>query len=203
MALTIPKNEGKEFEACPEGNHVACCYAIIDLGTHEESYEGQAPRAKRKVFIQWEVSSESRQDGTAFRIGKFYALSSHEKSNFRKDLESWRGRKFSEEDFGNFKLKNLLAKPCMLNVVQSEKDGKTKSNIASIASMPKGMPAPTLSEPMLFVSLEPDEFDPAAYERVPEFLREDVMKSPEWGVLHTGRVGSQDYNDAVDDGIPF
>ena len=192
MALTIPKNEGGAFELCPEGNHVACCYAIIDLGTHEESYEGQPPKPKRKIFIQWEVSSESRQDGTPFRIGKTYTLSSNEKSSLRKDLESWRGQKFTEEDLGNFKLQNLIEKPCMLNVVQSERDGKTYSNIASIARMPKGMAPPALSEPALFVSLEPDEFNNAAYERVGDRLKEQIVASPEWGALITGNGTHED-----------
>lgn len=203
MALVLPKNESSSYEACPEGNHVACCYAIVDLGTHEESFDGQPPKSKRKVFIQWEICSESRQDGSCFRIGDFYALSSHQKSNFRKDLESWRGKAFSDEDFGNFRLQKLLGKPCMLNVVQIEKDGKTKSKIASIASMPKGMPSPKLSEPALFASLEPDEFDATAYERVPDFLKEDITKSPEWGALHTGRGPAMPYSNEEADDIPF
>lgn len=180
MALTIPKNEGGNFELCPEGNHVACCYAIIDLGTHEESYEGQPPKPKRKIFIQWEIPDELRTDGTPFRIGKTYTLSSNEKATMRKDLESWRGAKFSEDDLGNFRLKNLIEKACMLNVVPSERDGKTYANIASIARMPKGVPAPKLSEHHLFFSLEDDEFDADMLERVGPRLREQIEASPEY-----------------------
>jgi hypothetical protein len=200
MALTIPKNEGGTFELCPEGNHVACCYAVIDLGTHEESYEGQPPKPKRKIFVQWEISSEARQDGTAFRIGKTYTLSSHEKSTMRKDFESWRGQKFTEEDLGNFRLQNLIGKACMLNVVQSEREGKTNSKITTIARMPKGMPVPSLSEDPLFVSLETDEFDHAAYDRLPDRLKDQIVESPEWGTLITG---NRKVADEVVDDIPF
>lgn len=180
MALTIPKTSSAEFELVPEGNHVAVCVQIIDLGSHMESFDKKPEKLVRKIRIGWEIAEEVRNDGKPHIISKTYNYSGNEKSTFRKDLESWRGAKFTEEEIGNFRISNLLNKGCMLNVVHKENNERTYSNILSIARMPKGMQSPESHSEPVFFSLEPDEFSRDVYEALPEYLQEKITASPEW-----------------------
>jgi hypothetical protein len=54
-----------------------------------------------------------------------------------------------------FDSKNLLDKPCMLNVTHTDK-GKAK--VASVAQVPKGMTVPGRVNDLLYFSLEPTDF---------------------------------------------
>jgi hypothetical protein len=189
MALTMPADTGGgTFERCPEGNHVAACSSIIDKGTHLVQYPGQPDKMQRQVFISWEISGEQQEDGSPFYVGKGYTLSSHEKSNLRKDLESWRGIKFTDADFGpgGFELKRVLGVGCMLNVVHTEKDGKTYANIATIARLPKGMQSPPLTEPATYLSLEADEFDVRVFDGLSDKMQEKIRQSPEYQAIVSG-----------------
>ena len=73
-------------------------------------------------------------------ISKTYTASMHEKAALSKDLESWRGRAFTDEERDGFDLKKVLGQPCLLNVIHENKGGTVYANIASVSPVPKGMP---------------------------------------------------------------
>lgn len=208
MKLPVP-SEGGKFERCPEGNHVAVCFEVIDIGTVETTYLGETKK-QRKIWIGWEISNETMEDGRPFVIGKRYTLSSFEKATLRKDLESWRGRKFKDEDFGPgglFDIKQVIGKGCLLNVVYTEKEGKTYANIETVAALPKGTVTPPLVNKQTYLSLDPDEFDPAAYESLGERMKATIAESPEFKGLENLVLLSQSGAPAAgpddDDDIPF
>lgn len=198
MALTMPKENGGQFTPCPTGNHTAICVSVIDLGTQLKDYAGEV-KERREIQIEWEVCEELRDDGTPYKLRKTYTFSSSEKSNLRKDLESWRGVKFTDKDLGpgGFQISDVLGKPCLLNVVHTERNGNVYPDIASLARLPKGMPVPTPVQELILLSLEAGEYDPHVFPKLHERVQEIIRQSPEWGKLQTG------YNQAVDDGIPF
>jgi hypothetical protein len=206
MPLAIPEESTGSYEKCPEGNHVAVCCSIVDLGTqHSEKYE----KNQRKILIEWEISGETKEDGTPFYIDQIYTFSMNEKAALRRDLESWRGVKFSKEDFGRFELSNVLGVGCMLNVVWAESGDKVYANIASIARLPKGMSAPSLIARRRCLSLEPGEFDSDEMNGLRDRIVEKIRESPEFKALTTGR-GIEANNklnqasaEAAEDEIPF
>jgi len=184
MPLVVPKNESSNYERCPEGNHVAVCCAVVDLGRHEETFENKPVGLRRKLRVVWEIIDEAQSDGKPFRITKTYTISMSEKASFRKDLESWRGQKFTEEELGTWEIRRILSVGCMLNILHSEpKDGKVYANVQTVARLPKGMKAPATSEPHIYFSLEPDEFDPLVFESLPNKWKEEIRKSPEFREL--------------------
>jgi hypothetical protein len=70
-------------------------------------------------------------------VSKFYTLSLNEKANLRKDLESWRGKAFSDAEIENgFDIEKLIGANCYLNIAQNDKG---KSVISAINPLPKGM----------------------------------------------------------------
>jgi hypothetical protein len=204
MPLVIPQETSGSYERPPEGNHVAVCCSLVDLGTQ---YSEQYQKSQRKILIEWELSEETKEDGSPFYIDQIYTFSMNEKSTLRKDLESWRGVRFSADDFGKFELSVLIGKGCMLNVVHTEKGDKVYANIASIARLPKGMGAPSLRAKTRILSLEASEFDPDAMHGLRDKIAEKIKASPEWASLNTGRGPVQSTADPVyeevEDEVPF
>lgn len=198
----MPKEAGGDYTPCPTGNHTAICVSVIDLGTQLKDYSGEV-KERREIQIEWEVCEELRDDGQPYKLRKTYTFSSSEKSNLRKDLESWRGVKFTDKDLGpgGFQISDVLGKPCLLNVVHTERKGNVYPDIASLARLPKGMPVPKPVQELILFSLEPGEYDSTVFPKLHEKVQDIIRLSPEWGKLMTGGRGAMETGEAED--IPF
>lgn len=182
------EDKGGDFERCPSGMHLARCYRIVDVGTQKSEYMGQI-KYLHKVMLGWEIhgTDESGQpikmrDGRPFAIFKNYTLSWSEKANLRLDLQSWRGKPFSQEEMRRFDLKNVLGAWCMLNVIERPgQDGKTYTNVAGVAPVPamikaNGLPA-AVNKNELFNISDPDM---VLFETFSQNLKTKIQASPEW-----------------------
>lgn len=181
--MKLTDTGGKEFEQAPAGNHVGRCVGMIDIGTQQGEYLGKTTHA-RKIVLRFELPneliSEGEFAGKPFIVSKFYTASIGEKANLRKDLEAWRGRAFTPEELMGFESRNLLDKPCMVNVTHTEK-GKAK--ISGITPIPKGMTVPGRVHDLLYFSLEPNEFKREVFDSLNDYWKGEVQKSPEWADL--------------------
>jgi hypothetical protein len=179
----------KEFELQPAGVHVVRCYRIIDLGTQDVEYKGQAKR-QHKVLVGWIMPNVLMQEGEfagkPMSIHKKYTLDLGDKANLRKDLQAWRGRAFTPKELEAFDITAVLGKACMMNIVHETKDNKTYANIASIMPLAGGMVAPELTEDPYFLSLEPESFSEEIFEELSDGLKEQIKKSPEYQALYEG-----------------
>ena len=213
--MHMPKSSDTNFAPPPEGTLIAVCYRVIDLGTQLTEFQGEQKK-QRKVLISWELNTEeTMDDGKPFTIHKRYTLSSHKKSNLRADLESWRGKKFEDSDFGpgGFDIERVLGAGCLLNIVHSHKDGNTYANIAAIVALPKGTVTPPLINTPVYLDL--DDFNQAVFDSLSEGLRETIRKSPEYAKIGNKPVHRQNtqpqgepshdepYHDGMDDKVPF
>src|SRR5215469_5879253 len=113
MPIFMPPTTGS-FSPCPEGSFIAICYRIVDLGTQEVVFQGHA-KYTRQLLLSWELPEELMSDGRPFTISKKYTYSSHPKASLRKDLESWRGKRFSDDEIEGFDIGNLIGVGCMLS----------------------------------------------------------------------------------------
>jgi len=187
--MELPKNEGGNFEQTPAGTFMARCYRFIDLGSHEQVYQGESKGLKRLVMIGFELPTELMSDGEwagkPFTIHKRYTWSTHEKANMRKDLESWRGRKFNDSDFGpgGFDVRNLLGVPATLTIVHSEHDNKNYSNIASIGTAMKGVNMPDAINAPVYLSLDPTRFDRMVFDSLSDKLKAFISETPEYKAI--------------------
>lgn len=210
MKLPKPNEGGGNLEPVPAGTHLGLCYRFIDLGTQKSEYQGQVKHT-RKVMISWIIPDELMSDGRPFSAHKQYGWSMHEKATLRHDLESWRGKAFSPEDFGKFDTKNLLGQPCMLTVTHDTKpDGRTFSNVTSVGKPMKGLVIPKLAEPTVYLSLEPSDFDQSVYDSLGNGLKERIAQSPEFKALGAKQSAPAQYADEglssgadPSDDIPF
>jgi hypothetical protein len=174
------KDTGKgDFKQPPEDTHVAICIRIIDLGTQDESYQGK-PKRVEQVMLGWELPNALMDDGRPFMVSRIYTKSLNEKANLRSDLENWRGRDFTDEEANGFDERKLLGKACFLQVKMNDK-GKAK--VAAIAKLPNGTPVPTPVNELMHFSLEPDLFSQAVFDKLTDWTKEKIRKSPEWKAL--------------------
>ena len=124
----------------PEGAHQAVCVDVIDKGMVEsKSFDGKPPKKQHKVTIAWQID-ELRDDGKRHVIYRMYTLSLHEKATLRKDLESWRGKKFTRDEEMGFDVETVIGANCIINVQHNPVGDKVYANVASVMPLMKGMP---------------------------------------------------------------
>ncbi|MEG1997210.1 MAG: hypothetical protein RR051_02080 [Clostridiales bacterium] len=145
----MSKRSGTGFEPIPEGSHIAICVGLYDIGTQrDEKYD----KVSKKVIVTWELPDVTVQggdhEGEPRLISKTYTASLSDRAALRADLESWRGRSFTEEELEEFDLANILSKPCMLQIIHSQNGGKTYANIKTIVPVYKGIPVPKPVNPL-------------------------------------------------------
>jgi hypothetical protein len=175
MSLTVKSSGGGDFETTPEGTYVGRCIKIIDLGTQTST--GQfGTNSRRKVMVQWELLDDEikMKDGKPFAAAQFYTASLHEKAQLRKDLEAWRGKKFTETELEGFDLKNVLGAYCMLQIVHSA-DGQY-ANVNAIMSF-KGQKPEGVNDLVFFDIDKPDEEVLAA---MSDKMQAKIKSSPEY-----------------------
>jgi hypothetical protein len=185
--ITVPKAEVQR-ELIPQGNYLARCYKMIEIGTIDGEYQGVA-NSLHKVRIGWELPTELKvfkeENGEQpLVIDKEYTLSLGEKASLRKDLKSWRGKDFTQAESENFDISVLLGVPCLLNIIHSpKKTDPTKfyQAIGSISPLPKGMVCPDAINPKFEFSL--NEFDKDKFNSLPEFIRKQIESSKEYKAL--------------------
>lgn len=199
--MHLPKSEGGNFELTPAGTYIGRCYRFIDLGSHDQEYQGESKGLKRLVMIGFELPTETMADGRPFSIHKRYTWSTHEKANMRKDLEAWRGAKFNETDFGpgGFDVRNLLGVPCTLTIVHSEKGNDTYANLASIGKAMKGMTIPEAVNPTVYLTLEPEGFSQEVFDGLSDKLKDFIRATPEYRRLTEGNGYAKEKGSAEKD----
>lgn len=195
MSLMASASGGSQRELAPEGSEVARCYRLIDLGTqHNELYGND----KHQVLVTWELPNtemtEGEFAGKPFAISRFYTLSFSEKANLRKDVESWRGKAFTDKEIEEgFDVATLVGQTCLIGVShKAKKDGSMKEDITSLMKLPKGMKCPKSINDCQILILSPEEYDNELFESLSDGLKDIVRKSPEWQALTTDRTQGEE-----------
>lgn len=214
------EDKGGNFERCPAGMHLARCYRIVDLGTQKSEYMGQI-KYLHKIMLGWEIhgmhdngTAIKMQDGRPFAIFKNYTLSWSEKANLRLDLQSWRGKPFTQEEMRKFDLKNVLGAFCMLNIIErpGKSDGKMYTNVDGVTPVPamikqNGLPAAVNKNELFKI----DEPDMEMFNGFSDHLKAKIAASPEWQKLQSQTPAPAQSQSApakgsfddMDDDIPF
>ena len=187
----IVEDKGGNFERCPSGMHLGRCYRIVDLGTQKSEYMGQV-KYLHKIMIGWAIHGTDdagkpikMQDGRPFAIFKNYTRSWSEKANLRLDLQSWRGKAFTQEEMRKFDLNNVLGAWCMLNVIERDgQNGKVYANVDGITPVPSiikqnGLPAP-INDNEIFNLQNPNM---EIFAKFSDNLKAKITSSPEWEKL--------------------
>jgi hypothetical protein len=148
---------------------------LIDLGFQKSVLDNNV---RRKFMMVWTIVGEFievNKEQLPRVMSKEYTLSLNEKSNLRKDLQAWRGQAFIEEELQGFNLITVMNKPCQLQIINEEKNGKTYNNISAIMAMPKGMTVEPLQETTVFITNNPETWN--NWEKIPKWIKEKIKKA--------------------------
>ena len=208
-SIVATNNGGGDFAPMEAGMYVARCVQMIQIGTVTEMIQGKE-KTLHKVRFGFEFPTELKvfkeeNREQPFFLSKEYTLSMHEKATLRLHLETWRGKKFTEEESKSFDVTRLLKVPCMINVVHkvSDKTGKTFAEIGSISPLMKGMVCPEQINKTSLLCY--DEFDYELFETLPDFLKDKIRKSAEYQAMNNVSQEPQTENVSQEDGgdLPF
>lgn len=186
MGFVVSDSGGGDFKQTPAGVHIGRCFKIVDLGTQEESYEGEA-KLLPKVALYWELHGEDEEGnplvidtGEPMIIWKEYTKSLGKKASLRADLESWRGKPFTDEELRGFDVSKLINAYCLVNVTHKVSgQGKTYAKVSSLTPLPAALrnakPAPVLDN----VVFDLDDFRQGVFDTFHEKLKEKINNSLE------------------------
>ncbi len=191
MGLTATASGSDDFRPLPAGTYRARCVRLIDLGTQPGG--GRFPSPKHKVLLAFEVPDEmveweGKQEPTL--IFSRYTMSLGERAILCRDLEAWRGRKFTDEEKQGFDLKAVLGAACMITVLHAQKGDKTYVNISSVAKPPKGMDVPPAHHNLVSYAIEDGESD--VFKGFSEGLQNTIRGAQEWQGASNGNGAAYD-----------
>lgn len=200
--LTAREPENEMGEQIEPGNYQGVCYSYVDLGTHHVDFHYGGKHIVgdyHKVLITWEIPDERieiTKNGEALDlprvISKEYNLTLGKKANLRKDLESWRGRDFTEQELEGWKLDGILGANAMINITHND-TGRAK--IAVIAPLIKSIPKKDVENPIVGFSIVNDGFENIP-ESIPEWVVDKIHKSLEWEEYDGGFSGGGSGNNS-------
>lgn len=174
MAIIASAKSGSSFRPAPAGAHAAVCCDVIDLGVLEVTYNNKTKK-QHKVNLAWQIE-ELRDDNKPFVVRKRYTLSLHEKAALRKDLESWRGKPFTDAELEAFDLEVLIGVPAMVNIIHAPRQGggEPYANVAAIMKLPRGMTAPKIEDYVRVCEREPQSHSEDAPPAAPDIDGSDM-----------------------------
>jgi hypothetical protein len=143
-SVTARDQAGPERErALPEaGQGQGVLVDVIDLGMKADSYQGGEEHLVPKVALVFQTAETNAETGKRYHVHKEYTVSMGKKSNLRKDLETWRGREYSDDEAKRgVDLASLVGANALLNMVHkvSNQSGKPFVKIIAIGGLPRGM----------------------------------------------------------------
>jgi hypothetical protein len=159
----------------PAGTHPAVLTLMAELGVQNDSKY----KPREELYFRWEIpdltvswrdSNGKERTGPAV-IGKHYTKSLAPKSTLRADLESWRGRAFTDEELRDFDLTKFLGQPCQLGIVHQAVGDRTYANVAVVMGAPKGA-APKPSGKL--IAFDVDSWDEEAFAALPDWLQKRI-----------------------------
>lgn len=197
----VPVSESSDFTPVlvPEGTHFARIYKIIDLGTHEDSYQGVTKGAKRvfRIYFEFPKIKHTFKE----ELGEQpLAMSKEFKMSFTsKDAATHSGLTKLVNSVGDnghdrhYNVFNLLGKTTQLKIEHntSESNGKTYANIKDYARLSAEQIEMAELKPenykavneQKFLYLLPEYFSWEDYEAQPDYIKEKIQLSPEFAYL--------------------
>jgi hypothetical protein len=208
MAIIATNSGSGDYAPMEAGMYVARCTQMVQIGTITETIEGKE-KSLHKVRLGFEFPTEQKvfkeENGEQpYFLSKEYTLSFHEKATLRIHLETWRSKKFTDEEAASFDITKLLGVPCTINVIHKvgKSNGKTYAEIGSISPLMKGTICPEAINPIQVLSY--DDWNQELFESLPEFLRKKIESSVEFNSLPSDVKEHGVASGAVEEyGLPF
>jgi hypothetical protein len=189
----------KKFEPVREGVHHAVCVGVYDLGMQ---YNDKFERKTHKCIITWELPLERiivNNNDLPKQISKQYAVTLNEKSTLRKDLETWRGSRFTAEELKEYDLSALLSQNAQIQVMHKDNGERIYANVVAVLPLPKNMPELEPESNLCFFSFADNSPIP---EDTPDWIVKLIKESDEWDRQEKVTAREEQYQQEESD-VPF
>ncbi len=179
-----PTTTNNQKELVPQGNHLAIIYKIVEIGTKDYDWQGEA-KTKRAVRVWYELPNQTRvfneeKGEQPMSVSKEYNLTPHEKATIMIHFSAMDNKIFTEDEMYDLDIVDYLGKSCMLQIVHKTSEaGRTFAVITSVSSVPDGMNvAEQYNDNSVFDYDSNFKID--VLESQPEWLKEQIKASPEY-----------------------
>ena len=180
MALKIKDRAKPKTPPVEPGVYMAVCVGVVDLG---EQYSEQYKNYSNKVKFIWALPTETIEiDGKTEerQLSREFKVATKKNGKLRTFLSGWNSKNYSDEEFMELDMFEQVGKACQLNVVLN--DTGEYANVESVIPIPKGFPAPTTAT--AFFTWSMDDWDDAAFEKLPAWTQEQIKKSTQYQKDH-------------------
>jgi hypothetical protein len=183
MALNAAKaagGSGPKAEPLAPDNYMARIVIIADLGVQEQRpYKGQEKPPVQEILVTYELVTEfmKDEDGNDDEERPRWITERFPLYNLKADKAKSTRRYLAldpkMEHQGDFTA--LLGAPCLVTVVNNERDGRVYNNVGNVSPPLKGVPVPEpVNEPILFDFDEPSQ---DAWDRMPDWMNDVIQES--------------------------
>ena len=184
--MKAPKGSSEGF-SIPEGLHPAVCSMVIDCGVWERTGKFGTKQI-HELYLRWILPNciipDGEYAGQPAAVGNRYNFSMFKKANLRKDLETWRGKPFSDSEADSFDIEKVLGGTCNLQLYTSDA-GYTNIQLITPYRGPR-LPAP--EAPVVF-----DTSTPGIFDQLPEWVQKKINLPSEEAL-----ADQSEYADVVD-----
>lgn len=140
-------NATADYTPHPDGQFVARCVDVLDLGEKVEQFEQNPEKLVRKVMLVFVTGETKDFNGKPelIPLTKEFTLSAHEKAGLRKFCELWRGKSWSEAEIqaNGIPLQKLAGQYAVVSVEHKQsRAGRTYAAISGVFPVMKGVAKP-------------------------------------------------------------
>ena len=223
IEMKAPSGNSDGFDI-PEGLHAAVCSMVVDCGVWSRTGKW-GEKKTHEIYLRWILPNciipDGEYAGEPAAVGSRYSFSMFKKANLRKDLETWRGRPFSDTEADAFDVDKIIGAQCNLQLYTSDA-GYTNIQLITPYSGPRMKGA---AKPIVFDTMNPGNFDALpdwVQKKIQLPTQESVADQQEYGdvlqqqtdferqsrsetPVNTGRTfdDESNYDEDFDDRIPF
>jgi len=177
------------------GTHPAILVGLVDIGTHEEEFQGQKKTA-RKVIVLWELTGMvDSSTGQNHLVNRKYSLSFHKKASLRLMAEAIRGKAYDEDASIDFD--KMLGAPCLVSLEhKTSSSDRTYAVVKQVSKLMKGLTVPQPKRKPAMWALNDD--GSADFDSLPQWLPwrdyviEDIKASHEYQAYLDGGDSEDD-----------
>lgn len=182
--MTTAPRPQSTYTPAPAGTHMARCYQVIQLGTHDEEYMGK-PIKSNKLTLRFELPMETKvfkedEEAKPISVSRDFTFSMGPKANLRKLVEGIIGTTLTDEEAYGFDVEKLAGMACLITIKHktSLKTGKVRDEISGASPLMKGQVCPSQvnkTKILTFGSWSNEVFD-----SLPQFIKDKITSSDEY-----------------------
>lgn len=183
MALNAAKvagGNGPKAEPLAPDNYMARVAMVVDLGVQKQRpYQGKEKQPAQELLVTYELVTEFMKDenGNDDEERPRWITERFPLFNLKADRAKSTKRYLSldpkQEYGGDFSA--LAGAPCLVTVVNNERDGRTYNNVGAVGSPLKGIPVPEAVNPPIVFDF--DDPDPQAWENMPDWVNGIIQEA--------------------------